>query len=187
MQLTQQIFLAVWGIFLGYWFISAKNVKQTAEVQFDFRKYAGAMVIVVVAIMILGNLGKQYTRSVFAAPLGVQILGDGVAILGLGVAIAARRTLGQNWSARVELKKDHQLITGGVYKYMRHPIYTGVILMDLGAILVFPSSATISSAFILAIILGIKISEEEKLMTKHFPREYPEYKKRVKALIPGVI
>jgi protein-S-isoprenylcysteine O-methyltransferase Ste14 len=94
--------------------------------------------------------------------------------------------LAGNWSYDVVLKEDHEVIERGPYAYVRHPIYSGVLLMVLG-------SAVISgrcSAFIVLAVLFIgfwfKSLEEERLLTDHFPVEYKKYKQRVKAFIPFV-
>jgi protein-S-isoprenylcysteine O-methyltransferase Ste14 len=55
--------------------------------------------------------------------------------IGLVIALLARGTLAGNWSNDVVIKVDHELITTGVYRYARHPIYTGVLLMGLGSVL----------------------------------------------------
>ena len=107
-------------------------------------------------------------------------------VIGLIVAIIARRQLAGNWGAAVELKKGHELITTGIYGYVRHPIYTGMLLMGLGTT-VFINAAPVWISLAVAIVLfAIRARQEEKLMTRTFPKEYPEYKKKVKALIPFI-
>ncbi len=81
----------------------------------------------------------------------------------------------------------HELITTSLYRYVRHPIYTGVLLMVLATAL-FVGTLSAAIGFII-IVLGLwfKLRAEEKLLTKHFPKEYPAYKERTKALIPYVV
>ena len=105
-------------------------------------------------------------------------------LVGLIIAILARRTLAGNWSGQVALKKDHTLITTGLYQYIRHPIYTGMLMMILGTAL---SQGTLGAVIgFLIILVGIlfKLRDEEALMTEHFAEEYASYKKRTKILIP---
>jgi protein-S-isoprenylcysteine O-methyltransferase Ste14 len=99
----------------------------------------------------------------------------------------ARRALAGNWSRAVAFKEDHELITTGLYRYVRHPIYTGVLLMVLATAL-FVGTLSAAIGFII-IVLGLwsKLRAEEELLTKHFPKEYPAYKDRTKALIPYVV
>jgi protein-S-isoprenylcysteine O-methyltransferase Ste14 len=95
--------------------------------------------------------------------------------------------LGRNWSSAVLFRKDHELIEEGPYRFVRHPIYTSLLLMCLGSAL---ARAQISSALgliFLFIGFSIKLRQEEILLTRHFPAAYPSYRTRVKALIPFII
>ena len=62
-------------------------------------------------------------------------VGVGVQIAGLTLAVLARRYLGRNWSGTVTLKRGHELICAGPYRYVRHPIYTGLLLAFVGSAL----------------------------------------------------
>jgi protein-S-isoprenylcysteine O-methyltransferase Ste14 len=99
----------------------------------------------------------------------------------------ARFTLGRNWSADVVLKQDHELIVRGPYRYVRHPIYSGGLLMMMGWAVWSGHFVSWISLVVVLVILWLKASAEEKLMTEHFGSAYREYKKRVKALIPYVV
>lgn len=107
-------------------------------------------------------------------------------MMGLAIALWARAALGTNWSGAIAFKEGHELIQRGPYAYVRHPIYSGLLLMGLGTTL---ASARVSSLLMLVlalILLAIKARYEERLMIRHFPAAYPPYRARVKALIPGV-
>ncbi|HWQ21086.1 MAG TPA: isoprenylcysteine carboxylmethyltransferase family protein, partial [Methanotrichaceae archaeon] len=91
-----------------------------------------------------------------------------------------------NWSGDIELKKGHELITNGIYGVVRHPIYTGMLLMALGTLLLTGAIGSLLFFLIMLAFMLFKIKEEEELMTKHFPEEYPVYKRHVKALIPFI-
>lgn len=86
----------------------------------------------------------------------------------------------------MSVKQDPELVRSGPYRYIRHPIYTGILLAMIGA-------SVASSIFWLAIfaISGIyfiySAVQEEKLMMKQFPKVYPSYKSKTKMLIPFVI
>jgi protein-S-isoprenylcysteine O-methyltransferase Ste14 len=114
------------------------------------------------------------------------MLGIILAILGVIIAIAARRKLASNWSSNVEFKKDHTLITTGIYAYMRHPIYTGIACMGVGTFFVFHSLLSLLFLVVMVTFCVFKLKKEEVLLMKHFPKEYPEYKKKTKALIPFI-
>jgi protein-S-isoprenylcysteine O-methyltransferase Ste14 len=107
-------------------------------------------------------------------------------VLGCGFAIWARVTLGANWSGRVTVKADHQLVTQGPYAIARHPIYTGILLAMAGTALEVGQWRGIVAVLVIAVAFVLKIAQEEKMMMQTFPAAYPEYQQRVKALVPGI-
>jgi protein-S-isoprenylcysteine O-methyltransferase Ste14 len=124
--------------------------------------------------------------NILLLPHTFQIVGIGfvVTVLGLAVALWARAKLGTNWSADVTYKKDHELIQTGPYAYVRHPIYSGLLLMLIGTAL---AAGYLGAVVAVPLALGsfvIKLRLEERLMQKHFKGEYETYRKRVGALIP---
>jgi protein-S-isoprenylcysteine O-methyltransferase Ste14 len=98
--------------------------------------------------------------------------------------IWARRTLAGNWSSLPVLKKDHDLVQDGPYKFVRHPIYTGFLLMFLGTALAIGRLGGFIGFAVCFMGFWIKLRQEEALMIKRFRGNYLSYKKRVKALIP---
>src|SRR5262245_18725888 len=154
----QQFIAIVWVIFLLYWFISALSVKSIQET----RGWLGGSwytILYLIGFLFIANfrfLGR------FGVPIGTlaiilfqhtRIQNVAVVILmvvGLMIAIVARRTLAGNWSGAVALKENHELITTGPYQYVRHPIYTGMLLMILGTALSYGTfGATIGFLIIL--------------------------------------
>ncbi len=114
------------------------------------------------------------------------IAGALVSISGVSFAIWARKTLGENWSATITLKKEHELIQSGPYKIVRHPIYTGFELMILGPAIISGELKGFIALGIVFVSHVFKIMKEEKLMRQQFPNQYVEYSKRVKRLVPFI-
>jgi protein-S-isoprenylcysteine O-methyltransferase Ste14 len=108
-------------------------------------------------------------------------------IAGLLFCVWARFTLGRNWSGVVTFKGGHELITRGPYAIVRHPIYTGLLLMLVGTVIVFGHVAGIIALPLVLWGVWIKLRYEEKLMLEKFPEEYAAYSRRVKRLIPFVV
>ena len=139
------------------------------------------------ALLRPGWITEGWLAARFASPDGiVALLGLGLTLTGCGFAIWARVILGANWSGRVTVKKDHALVTTGPYALARHPIYTGLSVATLGTALGFGAWRGVLAVVIILLALLIKMSQEERLMNQTFPVEYPAYRRRVKALIPGV-
>jgi len=106
-------------------------------------------------------------------------------LIGLLTAIWARLNLGKNWGTPMSQKQDPELVTSGPYNYIRHPIYSGILLASLGTAI-----ASTVYLFIIFIIIAVyfifSAVTEERLMTKEFPKVYPDYKARTKMLIPFI-
>jgi protein-S-isoprenylcysteine O-methyltransferase Ste14 len=97
-----------------------------------------------------------------------------------------RFSLGTMWSVAPKVKDDHQLRTHGPYAVTRHPIYTGLLGMMLGATLLSGIGQWIVLFPVSLIVFEVKIRMEERLMVVTFPDEYPRYRRRVPQLVPGL-
>ena len=106
-------------------------------------------------------------------------------MLGLLVTLWARWTLAGNWSSDVTFKQGHELIRRGPYRFVRHPIYTGLLMMCLGTAIEIGHSRL--AGLLVAAAFWIKLKQEERLLLRHFPDEYPAYQKQVKAIVPFLI
>ena len=188
-NLTGQFIIICWAIFLIYWFISAFSVKRTAQKR-DWRSWGWRFPILAgVLLLILLNQGvfpKFAGVILWHSSLVIGLIADLITFTGFIVVLWARKTLAGNWSSDVVIKEDHELIERGPYAYVRHPIYSGLLLMVLGAAII---SGLVGAFVMLAILFfafWFKASQEEQLLTKHFPDAYPNYKARVKAFIPFI-
>jgi protein-S-isoprenylcysteine O-methyltransferase Ste14 len=115
-------------------------------------------------------------------------LPDATTIIGLLIALWARRELGPNWSSSVVFKEQHELIERGPYRFVRHPIYSGVLLMLLGTMVVWGRLVGVVALLVIIAGLSVKASLEERLLARHFPEAYARYRRRVRAaVIPFVI
>ena len=190
MTIARYIVLSSWMVFYLYWLVSARTVKRTKEVQAGFRhlRWIGTVIAILVLLFMRSSAPSAVVFSTRLIPNSILLLAVGaiLTVVGLAIAIAARRTLGGNWSSNVVLKEGHELMTTGLYRYVRHPIYSGVLLMALGSAVVVGQVYAVTFFVLVLMFFAFKASQEEKLLTKHFPDEYPAYKSRVKAIIPFV-
>lgn len=106
---------------------------------------------------------------------------------GCAFAVWARILLGGNWSSSVTVKQDHQLIRGGPYAIVRHPIYSGLLLGLLGTALALGELRGILALVLALAGWHVKSRKEESFMVAQFGAEYMEYERKVKALIPFVL
>jgi protein-S-isoprenylcysteine O-methyltransferase Ste14 len=106
---------------------------------------------------------------------------------GLWLFYRSHADLGTNWSITLELRKEHQLITQGVYRGIRHPMYSALALYAIGQALVIPNwVAGLSNVIAFGVLLALRVGAEERMMTQHFGAEYAAYSARTKRLVPGI-
>ena len=103
----------------------------------------------------------------------------------MAVLVWARQTLGTNWSQTVAAKEDHELVTRGPYRLVRHPMYAGGLLSCIASAVV-AGGPFVFAALILGPMFLWRVGAEDRLMTQQFPNEYPAYIRRTKALIPFI-
>ena len=120
-------------------------------------------------------------------------LGEGAAVaalmlLALYLFTSAARAMGANWSIVARMREGHELVSWGVFAYLRHPIYTamGSFLIAMAIAFGHPY-ALIVALPLFAIGTGIRIHEEEKLLRGEFGAAYDDYAARVKRFLPGII
>ncbi|ATB33319.1 methyltransferase family protein [Melittangium boletus] len=121
-----------------------------------------------------------------AAPPEVRIGGLLCFVGGVTLRLIAIRTLGRAYSHRVRLPDASLLVTDGVYRLLRHPAYTGMLLAHAGYLTVFSSVPGIA-AFVLLLVPSVllRIRHEERLLLGSFPG-YSAYAASRKRLIPWV-
>jgi protein-S-isoprenylcysteine O-methyltransferase Ste14 len=177
-----------WAVLLLYWFANAQKVKAAAHTQTRISRYIymfffiSAFVIVYTRGLAIGILGYQ----LIPANTVSGVVGMVICISGVAFAIWARKTLGDNWSAQVTLKKEHELVQKGPYKFVRHPIYTGFEIGLLGVAITIGQLKGLVGLSIAFFCHYYKTTMEEKIMYSEFGEQYAEYAKRVKRLIPFV-
>ena len=106
---------------------------------------------------------------------------------GLWLFCRSHADLGTNWSITLEVRQEHRLITQGVYRGIRHPMYSALALYAVGHALVIPNwVAGLSNMIALAILLALRVGAEERMMAEQFGAEYTAYSARTKRLVPGI-
>jgi protein-S-isoprenylcysteine O-methyltransferase Ste14 len=100
---------------------------------------------------------------------------------------SAVRTLGKQWAFAARLVEGHKLITEGPYRFVRNPIYTGMLGMLVATGLAVEHWTALDVAVVLfAVGLVIRVRSEEKLLRAAFGNEFEDYAKRVPAVLPGI-
>ena len=122
-------------------------------------------------------------------PLRAGPLVVGIACLAIGLWFFHRShaDLGLNWSITLEVREKHRLITEGVYRRIRHPMYMALLLYSIGQALVIPNWV-VGPSYLIAfgILFAFRVRAEERMMLDQFGNEYLKYTARTKRLVPGV-
>jgi len=177
-----------WAIFLLYWVITAQRVKAIAEKQSLASALAHRIPVMLSWILLFGwKLPPPLNLLLISRAEWVLITGVVICVFGLFVTLWARWTLAGNWSSDVTFKEGHELIKKGPYRFARHPIYTGLLIMCLGTALDIGTLRGLLALVVMAIGFWIKLKQEERLLLRHFPDQYPAYCREVKALVPFII
>lgn len=173
---------------LVYWLIASKNIKNSSlSKKLNFASWFLSLLFAYgVDILILLQL---FGVVIYPAPssMFLSLTGFFLVFLGVSICIRARKNLGVNWSlgSQYQIKDGQQLITQGIYKYVRHPIYLGVILSSIGGEMVCHSYLSISFlAFFF--VFYMQSRREDMLLLKQFGEKFKKYKKKTAMFIPYI-
>ncbi len=169
-----------WIIFWVYWLASAFGVKEGR----GSRRRIPMNGLTALSVVLLVRAFRDGSLAVHSPVLGA--IGAVVFAGGIALAICSRVQLGRNWGMPMTQKAEPELVTSGPYRFVRHPIYSGLLAGLLGTALV-----TNLIGLIIVAVLGAYFyycaSVEEKNLTATFPTTYPAYRANTKMLIPFVL
>jgi protein-S-isoprenylcysteine O-methyltransferase Ste14 len=176
---------ALWLVWLIYWGLAALSAKATRRRESLVSRLTH-MVPLALGIVLLSMRQPPAWLALRFLPQTRELFWLGFCLVasGLALSVAARVWLGGNWSGTVTLKQDHELIRTGPYRWVRHPIYTGILLAILGSVVALGElRGAIALALITAAFLH-KITIEERFLTQQFGNAYDRYRGAVPALVP---
>jgi protein-S-isoprenylcysteine O-methyltransferase Ste14 len=177
-----------WVVFFAVWFIAAWFAKRTVKRSGTWPLSIAGIAAILVIAAATGSRSPARPAVFWHASAGIAAAGAAITAAGLAVALWARVTLGRNWSGVIVLKDRHELIDRGPYAFVRHPIYTGVLLMVLGSAVFLGTSGGATVFAVVFAGLIVKARSEERWLTRHFPDTYPRYRARVRGrLVPFVL
>lgn len=173
---------AAWLLLVVYLTVKSIGVKRDTEPH--LLQSFGLMFAMIVAFL-LPHL--PWFAFVNFAPVNPVLASVGaiLAVAGMLLLVWARQALGRDWSQTVSLKQEHELVTSGPYRLLRHPMYAGGLLACIG------SAIAVGGPFVfLLVLLGAifiwRVGAEDRLLARQFPDEFPAYARRTNALVPFV-
>ena len=178
----------MWLAIALYWFISSLSVKRSIKKQSGWQR----TVYILCVLLAFCLLFEDYFKfSLLYNPILPQnhywkIAGFILCAAGLLFALLARIWLGRNWSGRITIKENHELVQSGPYRITRNPIYTGFLMAFCGCSMTLGLLKGYLGIILLVLCLLMKISKEESFMQEVFGEKWQTYRSRVKRLIPGI-
>jgi protein-S-isoprenylcysteine O-methyltransferase Ste14 len=178
----------LWLIWCIYWFVAAASAKPTRRREsIGSRVYHIGLLVLGIALFSSSRIASPYLTARYLPRTDAFFwLGFILVALGLAIAIAARIWLGGNWSGTVTLKQNHELIRTGPYRFVRHPIYTGILLAILGSAIAQGELRGLVGLALIAAAFIYKIRVEETFLTEEFGPAYSRFRQEVPALVPLV-
>ena len=145
---------------------------------------AAWLLLLVLGWLVPGSLSLRIVPDTPAAGMAGVIL----TLVGLGFSAFSRLHLGRNWSNIPAIKAGQQIVRTGPYRYVRNPMYTGILVALLGAVIATGVLLSFLVFGVIVIAIWIKIRAEEQILLETFGEEYLDYRGEVKAaLIPFVV
>jgi protein-S-isoprenylcysteine O-methyltransferase Ste14 len=178
----------LWAAWYVVWIAWAFQSKKTREHEgLASRMSYTPILLLAVWLACTHRLGGWWSASILPAGLWLDWFGIALVLAGFALTFWARAVLGGNWSGSVTIKVEHELIRTGPYRWVRHPIYTGILTAVAGNALVLNEWRGIISLFLIWIGLTIKRRKEEQFMRQTFGAQYDDYAHRTGAIFPTVL
>jgi protein-S-isoprenylcysteine O-methyltransferase Ste14 len=176
----------LWIAWLIVWGVSAIGVKRAVRRESRASRLSHMLPLAVVGWLLAApHAGGSWLAMRFLPPAAAWFwLGLALLAAGLGFSVAARVSLGGNWSGTVTLKDGHELIRRGPYRIVRHPIYTGLLMGLLGTALAIGELRGLVALGLATVAFLRKIPIEERFLTDQFGEAYGRYRAEVPALVP---
>ena len=182
MRAVELAFGVGWAAFWLYWLVAAFSMKRGRR---PWAREVRIRMVLFVAVVFLVRLGAFRGHALNTDPSRAAV-GLVLFVLGLGFAIWARLHIGRNWGTPMTQKNEPELVTSGPYRFVRHPIYSGILLGGVATAIAL-SWFWLVPVLLAGIYFIYSASAEERFLTEQFPAAYPAYRHATKMLVPFVL
>jgi len=183
----EPILWGLWMLWLGVWVASAlwtAGIRRTAIVRRGDIRSQLAQIACAIPIALIWEARIPWLKTPLLAA-GFAPLGLSATALGIALSFWARSLLNRNWSGLAVIRAGHELVERGPYRYVRHPIYSGILLALAGTVIALgaPPRWIAIGLLILAVFL-LKIQSEERLLASAFGERFASFRRKTPALFP---
>lgn len=177
---------SAWAIWLGVWLLMAFFSKSNKRRESPAQRLQHVLPAMFGFLLIfrMGSGASWLSRAVFPDNPTLMLAGLAVTILGLLFAIWARLALGSNWSGTVTIKANHELIRRGPYRFIRHPIYTGMLAALLATAITQRMVTGLLGFAVVAFALYWKAQREESFLSQEFGEAFTEHRRHTGMFLP---
>lgn len=179
-------FWGLWAVFFAYWMISALRIKKAKSAEGLGSRLSYALPVWTAYALLLtpSHYWGALAREMYPQHLAIVLTGLAMTGFGIGFAIWARYTLGANWSSKITIKVDHELIRTGPYARVRHPIYTGLLTALTGTALAIDQWRALVAVLLALYAFWLKASAEEKMLAQEFGERFTAHRQQTGFLLP---
>jgi len=181
-----QISSKIWFVWCIVWLLMAAWSKPSKRREFPWQRLEHVIPLVIGFLLIYNH---RFAWNFLADRIipqndAITIIGLLLTLGGLVFAVWARVALGANWSGTVTIKSGHNLIRRGPYRWIRHPIYTGILLSFLGTILLQGEVRAFLGFVFVLLALYRKAKREERFLSEEFGENFAEHAKHTGMFLP---
>jgi protein-S-isoprenylcysteine O-methyltransferase Ste14 len=176
----------LWMIFALYWLIASRTTAKTKARETLLSSLPRNLMLALAGALVfarwlsIGPLGRR-----FAPPLPeLRVIAIALTAAGLALAFWARYHLGRNWSSQITLKEGHALVCTGPYRYLRHPIYSGILLALVGTALSVGRYRALLGVVLAALAFWWKARQEDAWLARAFGEQFEQQRRRTGRLLP---
>ncbi len=176
----------LWIIFALYWFIASRATAKTKARESLLSSLPRNLLLALAGALVfarklsIGVLGQRFVPS---SP-ELRLTGIALTAAGLALAFWARYHLGRNWSSQITLKEGHTLVCSGPYRYLRHPIYSGILLALVGTALSVGRYRALLGVILAFLAFWWKACQEDAWLSRAFREEFERQRQRTGRLLP---
>jgi protein-S-isoprenylcysteine O-methyltransferase Ste14 len=121
----------------------------------------------------------------YSIPFWIGVAGVAILIPGNWIFWRSHRDLGRNWSPTLEIRADHKLVVHGIYRHIRHPMYSSLWLLVTAQAMILPNYiAGFSGLLPFSALYFLRVAREERMMIEEFGSEYERYLQKTGRLFP---
>ena len=181
LQLAGWLWDALLVVWVALWF----GMKRAKQLESPLEMTQHALPVALGFWLLFENSWKGLNLRLLPEIPAIPTLGLLLTAAGVGISIWARLTLGTNWSGVVTLKKGHELIRKGLYRWIRHPIYTGILVAMIGTAMIKGHLRGWIGLLVVWAAFYFKARREEKLLRQEFGSSFEEHSQSTGMFFPN--